>query len=315
MIAKTSLKHNKPNGIALKALFRRAYEVFGQLEFETIRNISVSYIYVLMHTTTYSRIAGNYEKTKSSVVNIGERRKPNPCGMPGFLRVDSVHQGDMDGVKGVYHIDIVDEITQWQCVVAVPEINTKYMTLAIEMLINIFPFKIYEVHSDNGSEYINKVISGMLTDLVIKITKNRSRHCNDNALCESKHNIIRSWVGYTFIDKTMYESLNSFYLVFNEYLNFHRCCLFAEDVLSKTKKGKIVKIYKQQNCMTPFEKLKSLPNFETYLKTNVLVENLNALERKHTDSQMADLVQTNLADMYKVIGHEKAPLRSGSSID
>ena len=34
---------------------------------------------------------------------IGERRRPEPNGKPGYIRIDTVHQGDLDGVKGVYH--------------------------------------------------------------------------------------------------------------------------------------------------------------------------------------------------------------------
>jgi hypothetical protein len=35
-------------------------------------------------------------------VAIGERRRPDPQGRPGYLRVDTVHQVDWDGSKGVY---------------------------------------------------------------------------------------------------------------------------------------------------------------------------------------------------------------------
>jgi hypothetical protein len=49
-------------------------------------------------------------------VNIGERRRPDAQGRPGYLRIDTVHQGDLDGVKGVYHINAVDgraEYRKW----------------------------------------------------------------------------------------------------------------------------------------------------------------------------------------------------------
>jgi hypothetical protein len=32
----------------------------------------------------------------------------------GFLRVDTVHQGEREGSKGVHHINAVAEVTQWQ---------------------------------------------------------------------------------------------------------------------------------------------------------------------------------------------------------
>lgn len=57
-----------------------------------------------------------YQPTRPTTVPIGERRRPEPDGQAGYLRVDTVHQGDLDGVKGVYHINAVDEVTQWQVV-------------------------------------------------------------------------------------------------------------------------------------------------------------------------------------------------------
>jgi hypothetical protein len=40
--------------------------------------------------------------------------KPQPQGKPGYLRADTIHQGGQEGQKGVYHINTVDELTQWR---------------------------------------------------------------------------------------------------------------------------------------------------------------------------------------------------------
>lgn len=45
---------------------------------------------------------------------IGVRKAPTPNGRAGWVRIDSVHQGDLDGIKGVYHITCVDAVSQWQ---------------------------------------------------------------------------------------------------------------------------------------------------------------------------------------------------------
>ncbi|HTS63599.1 MAG TPA: hypothetical protein VMH28_16355 [Candidatus Acidoferrales bacterium] len=60
----------------------------------------------------YRNQAALWEPTLPSAVAIGERRRPDPQNRPGFLRVDTVHQGDWDGAKGVYHINAVDTVTQ-----------------------------------------------------------------------------------------------------------------------------------------------------------------------------------------------------------
>ena len=66
-------------------------------------------MYNLRKTQRYRQQSKTYTKTQARQVNIGERRKPNTNGEPGYLRVDTVHQGDLDGEKGMYHINAVDE--------------------------------------------------------------------------------------------------------------------------------------------------------------------------------------------------------------
>ena len=56
------------------------------------------------------RFASTSRRPVPTVSRLGERRQPQPNGLPGYLRVDTVHQGDLDGVKGVYHINAVDEV-------------------------------------------------------------------------------------------------------------------------------------------------------------------------------------------------------------
>ena len=47
---------------------------------------------------------------------IGARRTPRPAGRPGLISIDSVQQGDLDGIKGVYHVNTVDIVAQWEVV-------------------------------------------------------------------------------------------------------------------------------------------------------------------------------------------------------
>jgi len=55
-----------------------------------------------------------------------------PNGQPGFIRIDTVHQGDQDKVIGVYHINAVDEVTQFE-VVCMVEKNTRLSPHSTEM--------------------------------------------------------------------------------------------------------------------------------------------------------------------------------------
>jgi hypothetical protein len=75
-------------------------------------------------------------------VTIGERRCPDPQGQPGYLRVDTVHQGDAPARKGVYHINAVDQVTQWEIVAATERISEAWLEPVLCALIRQFPRKL-----------------------------------------------------------------------------------------------------------------------------------------------------------------------------
>lgn len=126
----------------------------------------------------------------------------------------------MNEKKGVYHINSVDEVTQWEIVASVEKITEIYLEPILLLMIEQYPFIIREFHADNGSEYINYTIADLLNKLLIKLTKSRSRQSNDNALVESKNgSIIRKHMGYFYIHQKYAPQINDFYIqFFNPYL-------------------------------------------------------------------------------------------------
>lgn len=289
------------SGPAMIKTFWREYEIFGKLEYVNLKNISTSQIYRIREKDSYRRDALTFEKTNPTKVPIGERRQPLPNGKPGYLRIDSVHQGDRDGSKGIYHINIVDAITQFEFIGSVEAISDKFMIPLLESLLEQFPFTVFEFHSDNGSEYINQKVANLLNRLLIKQTKSRPRHSNDNGLAETKNGaIIRKYIGYIYIGKEHAELVNNFYKnIFNEYLNYHRPCGFATvDINSK---GKEIKKYPKENYMTPYEKFKSLKNSEQYLKPGVTFIDLDKVASTKSDIEYAKYMQTEKFKMLKII--------------
>ena len=192
--------------------------------------ISNGHLYNLRHSTGYQRRRRHIDRARPRPVRIGERRKPFPDGRPGFLRVDSVHQGDLDGIKGLYHINAVDEATQMQVIVCVERISERYLLPALEQMLEAFPFVIHNFHTDNGSEYINHRVADLLEKLRIEFTKSRSRQTNDNALVESKNGSTgRKHLGYEHIPGHFAQQVNAFTVnVLSPYLNFHRPCFFPK---------------------------------------------------------------------------------------
>jgi len=272
-----------------------------------LANISSSHIYNIRKRVSYLRKGKIFDETKSTCIPIGKRMKPKPNGRPGFLRVDTVHQGDLNNKKGIYHINIVDEVTQSEFVFSVPAISEKYLKPVLEDLCIICPFVIINFHSDNGSEYINKVVSDILNRLYIKQTKSRPRKHNDNALVETKNgSIIRKMFGYFHIPATEENAnlLNQFNQKWlNPYLNYHRPCGFATTKIDK--KGKEKKVYK--TYMTPYEKLKSLPHAEMYLKRHIFFEDLDKTAYDESDTEFGMKMKEEKEKMWIIgkIGGEK----------
>lgn len=301
LLAQTDTAHETLSGPTTKKLFERAYLVYGEQPYERLAGISVSHIYNLRKSVGYTRQRRHFTKTQRTAVKIGERRKPNPQGKPGYIRIDTVHQGDQDKEKGVYHINAVDEVTQFEVICSVEKISEAYLVPVLEELLKIFPFEIINFHSDNGSEYINRVVADLLNRMHIKMTKSRSRHSNDNALAESKNgSIVRKYFGYVHIKQKWAPLINEFnkkYLT--PYLNFHRPCYFAEIKIDK--KGKEKKTYPYRSMMTPYEKLKSLPNAAQYLKPTVSFESLDQQMLVMSDLQAAQAMKKASTQLFREI--------------
>ena len=307
LLAETDGLHLCLNSKATRDILRREYEVFKHQEYQKLAEISSSHIYNLRKTNLYRAEYNelNYTKTTPSAksFNIGERACPEPNGKPGYIRVDSVHQGDFEKEKGVYHINSVDEITQWELVGAVEKITDRHLLPLLINLIASYPFKIYEFHADNGSEYINRQVARMLNKLLIRLTKSRPRRSNDNALVESKNgSVIRKHMGRVHIPGCYAEVINEFYIkYFNPYLNYHRPSGYpSETIISRY--GKIKKVYNEY--MPPYEKLKSLPLSEQYLKGNISFAGLDKIAYAMSDNEAAKLMQKEKEKLFEII-HRK----------
>ena len=299
LLIKTDIAHNILNGNAVREILKREYSVFGNEEYSTISNISTSHIYYLRkHNRQYtSSDVLSYTKTRPVQTDIGERRKPYPDGKPGYLRIDSVHQGDLNGVKGVYHINIVDAVNQWEIIGCIERISNECLVPLIEDLLDQFPYVIIGFHSDNGSEYINRQVAKMLNRLLITQTKSRARKSNDNALVESKNGaVIRKHMGRNHITKENAFAINMFYKnTFNVYLNYHRICAYSTDYVDK--RGKIRKKY--ETYSTPFERFKNTPNSVKCLKPGVSFAQLDKIAYAESDNTFAEAMQKEKLLLFK----------------
>lgn len=300
LLSEVAEAYNHQNGKALKSVCKEMYDVYHDKRFVRLKDISVSHLYNLKKTIAYRNCVSTYTKTRPVSLPIGERKKPYPESLPGYIRVDSVHQGDKDKEKGVYHINLVDEVTQHEVVVTVEGISEEFLKDALEEALASFPFVIKNFHSDNGSEYINKTVAKLLNKLNISQTKSRARRTNDNALVEGKNAaVVRRQYGRVHIPRKNAPIMNEFnrkYL--DPFLNFHRFCAFPEERTDE-KTGKVVKVYKE--FKTPTQKLLALPSVEEYLKLGVTVASLREEGERMSHLEAAQEMQKAKAELFKKI--------------
>jgi len=284
LLEKTDELHLRLNSLATKEILRREYEVYHHQQFQKIARISSSHINNLRQNPIYKNYWVN--GTKSREVKIGKTEIPLNNRLPGSIRVDTVHQRD------VFHINAVDEITQWEIVVCVPQISERFLAPALELLLNQFPFTVFNFHSDRGSEFINEIVARILNKLLINQTKSRSRHCNDNALVESKNgSVVRKNMGYWHLNGTLADEINRYYQsFFNVYLNFHRPCLFLTETETDSD-GRERKIYGE--VKTPYSKLKEVyrQTKKDFLKKMTFWEKLDKIEKEYSDNEFAQILR------------------------
>ncbi len=122
-----------------------------------------------------------------------------------------------------------------------------------------------------------------------------------NAQVEGKNAaIVRKVFGYQHIPQKWAKEMNQFNLEYlYPYINFHRPCFFHE--IKTNDKGKERKIYKYENMMTPYEKLKSISGSEKYLKPKVSFEKLDELAAKVSDNQAAEILNTERQKLFNLI--------------
>ncbi len=288
LLAAADAAHEGLSGPALRRILWREYTVYNKAAYQRLASISASHIYNLRRTAAYRRHHVHHTKTRARGVSIGERRKPDAGGRPGYLRLDTVHQGDTETRKGLYHINAVDTVTQWQVVGCCRTISEAHLIPVLEAILHQFPFRVRGFHSDNGSEFLNRRVEKLLNKLLVtEFTKSRAQRTTDNALVEGKNGaVVRKHIGHEPIAAEHAAEFQRFYTAyFNPYLNYHRPCGFA--AVEVAPNGKRRRRYRLENYRTPYEKLLSLDEWEEHLKEGVSAALVERQARRLSDIECA----------------------------
>jgi hypothetical protein len=187
----------------------------------------------------------------------------------------------LNKTKGVYHINAVDEETQFEAVCTVEKISEQFLLPVLEEMIASFPFRILGFHSDNGLPAESRI--------------------NDNTLAESKNgSVVRKIFGYGHIPQKWASKMNEFNSRFlNPHLNYHRPCFFP--VIKTDAKGKQKKHYPNERMMTPYDKLKVIPNAEIYLKPEVTFKDLDEFSMLMSDNESARILNNERTKLFNLI--------------
>ena len=310
-LAETEREYGRLSGPAMVVVLRRMYQVYNDERFERLQHLSPSHLYNLRRSHAYRLHNTTYTKTQTNPKGaaIAVRRAPAPENRPGFIRIDSVHQGNTEEHRSAYHINAVDCVTQWEVVATVPTLEREHMLPVLRGMIDQFPFRILGFHSDGGSEYINHEVAKVLKEQLIDFTRSRPRRCNDNALAESRNgNVVRRQFGYAHIPVEWAKQFSAFCVdLLNPFLNMHRPCLFGTEIPDPRKPGRTRRVHRSEDVMTPLEKLVSLPDASRFLREDITLDQLLEQARSQTDVEAARQVRQARERLMSKVANETRP--------
>jgi transposase InsO family protein len=305
LLAYVDQAHGNLSGPATRRILEREYSQYNQAAYQRLAAISVAHLYRLRNSESYRKRNASYQPTRPTPIPIGERRKPQPQGSPGYLRIDTVHQGDLDGRKGLYHINVIDQVTQWEIIASTPQISELWLLPVLEDMLEQFPFLIRGFHSDNGSEFINYNVARLLNKLRIEQTKSRAHHCGDNGLVETKNGaIIRKHIGFGHIDAKHAQAMDQFHRNhMNPYVNFHRPCAVPKVLTAAN--GKRRRVYLR--WATPFELFRELPGCENHLRPHITLAELDRFAQIQSDTEAALAMQRAKRKLFQSFQPKRTP--------
>jgi hypothetical protein len=250
-----------------RALVRHEYGEYGQPVFERLSRISVAQLYRFRN----------------------HRCKPRPMRRPGCLRIDTVHQGDRDGNKGVYHINAEDEATQWEVVTTAPQISEYGLIPLLEQLLEQFRLLSGDSIPTTAAKSSIYTVAKLLGKLLVEQTKSRAHRAGDNGLVESKNGAaVRKHMGFGHIGAQHAEAVNPFHRQYlKPYINFRRSCSIAEIVeLPNSKRRRVYRKW-----VTPFEIFSQTPERQRYLRASVSLGELKRLAAVQSAPEAAIAMQ------------------------
>ena len=173
---------------------------------------------------------------------------------PGEVQIDTVfHAGG--GAPGgyLYTLTVIDPYSGWTHAEAIPSLGRQHVMPALDHLWRKCPFEWVSLHTDNGSEFLNRQCVRWCRLHRIRQTRGRPGKSDDQALVENANRVfVRRWAGdLRYEGASALEALNELYVVTADLANFFTG---RTRLVEKKRHGrKVTRRY--DDSMTPHERL------------------------------------------------------------
>jgi len=189
---------------------------------------------------------------------------------PGALEADLVeHNGGSSIGHFVYTLSVVDVATGYSRRRSVLGKGQLGVHRELKKLIMSWPYPIWGIHTDNGSEFLNEHLVRFCKANAIKFTRSRPYKKNDNPHVEQKNfQHVRTLVGYERFDTpAQVEWMNNLYEVYDQHVNLFQP---VRKLISKERHGSTIR-KRYDSAKTPLKRA-----IESGVVPQDLVEQFNA---------------------------------------
>ena len=292
LLGQVDALHGTLSARATRKLLGRAYELFGDRRFARLAGVSKGHLYNLRRSPGYQRLRGTGpDPTQPLRLPNRQRWRPQPFARPGHVRVATVQSVDTDPFGNLYLIELADEATAFRVVQAVAHLDTSHLIPAIHTLRRDFPFTVVGFHVARDSKPAERRVATLLQTLhTVPATEGLPRPRLDQPR-EADRDVAAV---NAFLEQTL-----------ATYLNYHRLCSFSSERVDAG--GRIRVVHRDADIMTPYERLRSLPEASACLTPGTTLAQLDAVAAAMSDNEAARAVAETRDRLFPPAGSPGAP--------
>lgn len=187
---------------------------------------------------------------------------------PGHFQLDLVgHDGGIAHGQFCFTLSATDVCTGWTERRAVHTKAASRIVPALENMRKSVVFAFLEIHPDNGSEFINHILTSYCREHHIRMTRSRAGRKNDNCYVEQKNfDTVRKIVGYyRYLGEQSAQIMNELYRLHGLLQNY---VYPSQKLVSKTRSGATVH-KKHDSPKTPADRLLGREDTPARVRWNV----------------------------------------------